>query len=215
MIVQYAPLVSEARGRFAGLVASAWRGVSVIRRYRKPANPKTADQMKVRRIFQNATRAFVLQNTETRNAWVAFAEGKDFTGRNSYIAKQVPALNDQTTLEFFVGTPGDASTLTPYTPVPTPGDGQLVVAVSTRPPPTGWTLTKVVCYCLQSTDWSGAPKIVDQVEGEDETSPYEITLTGLVNDQLYRVLAFCVWVEPGGETRYSLSSSADGTPSAA
>lgn len=212
MIIDLAPLVSRVRGRFGGQVFSAWREVALVRRFRKPSNPKTADQLKVRRIFSNLTRAWTRQNTETRASWVSFALGKNFLGRNSFVAKNVPALNDQTDLLLFVGTPGDASTLPPVSIALTPGSGQIVAVVTPPTAPTGWTITKVVAYCVKDADWSAAAiPDVEQTEAEAASSPWECTLTGLAT-VLYVVVGFVVWVEPGGETRYSAAVLDSDTP---
>lgn len=212
MKLSYGAIVQDARGRFGGTVHSAWRATRLVRRFRKPANPKTTDQLKVRRIFSNGTRAWTVQNTETRNAWQSFAVGKNFLGRNSFIGKNVPALNDQTDLVNFVPTPGDASTLPPLTVVATPGSGELVVVVTPPTAPTGWTITKVVAYCVKDDDWSavGVPD-VKQTEAEAAADPWECDLTGL-ETELYQTFGFVVWLAPDATTRYSASLTHAGTP---
>lgn len=211
MIVYYGAIVADARGRFGGTVHSAWRGTRLVRVFRAPANPKTTDQLEVRRIFINLTRAWTVQGTETRAAWVSFALGKNFMGRNAMVAKQVPALNDQTDLNEMVGTPGDASTLPPVSIVVTPGAGQLAVTITEPTLPTGWTIAKCVAFAIKDSDWSTAGVDVSQTEGEDETTPFEVTLTDL-STVLYQVRAFIVWTAPDGSTRYSAALGDTGTP---
>jgi len=210
--LSYGAIVQDARGRFGGTVHSAWRATRLVRRFRKPANPKTTDQLKVRRIFLNSTRAWTVQNTETRNAWQSFALGKNFLGRNAMVAKQVPALNDQADLALFVPTPGDASTLPPVTVVATPGVGALVVVVTPPTVPTGWAITKVVAYCVKDADWSDAAvPDVNQTEAEAAVDPWECTLDTL-DTVLYQSFGFVVWLAPDGTTRYSAALTHAGTP---
>ncbi|MBA7535227.1 hypothetical protein ES705_27480 [subsurface metagenome] len=214
MKITFAPIVSDARGRFGGLVLTAWRGVRVARRFRAPSNPKSTDQMLVRRIFQNATRAYALQNTVTRAAWVAFEAGKDFTARNAFIAKQVPALNDETDCDLMVGTPGDASTLVPTSATCTPGDTEISVAVVPPTPPTGWTVAACTSYCFLDSDWSSAPQDVTQVEATDEETPFTCLLQNLTNDVSYQVRSFITWLAPDASTRYSSAQIGQSTPAA-
>ncbi|MGB8273918.1 MAG: hypothetical protein WCF16_01460, partial [Alphaproteobacteria bacterium] len=156
MKVTYAPLVSDARGRFGGLVMSAWRSARVCRRFRAPANPKTTLQLAVRRIFINSTRYFVRMKPITKAAWLSFAVGKNFQARNHLIALQVPALKTSANLVPLVGTPGDASTLMPTSISVVPGAGQLVITVGAPSAPTGWTLTSIVAFAVKDTDWRTA-----------------------------------------------------------
>jgi hypothetical protein len=209
--VIYAPLVSDARGRFGGLVMSAWRATRLARRFRAPSNPKTAPQVGVRYIFINATRSWLQQKTNERAAWVSFALGKNFTGRNSYIAKQVPALKGDTDLTDLVGTPGDASTLAPSITSVTPGAGQLTVAIGAPSAPTGWTIVKAVAFAIRDTNWSAPVTGIGHYESEDATSPYEVIITGLAALK-HQVRAFLVWTAPDASTRYSASAASDGTP---
>lgn len=212
MKVVYAPIVSDARGRFGGLVMSAWRGVRLARRFRSPSNPQTTDQMKVRRLFQNLTRAWTVQNTETRAAWVAFASGKDFTGRNSLIAKNVPAMNDQTDADDFFGTPGDASTIPPLSTAIVPSDGALEVTITPPTVPSGWTVAACTAYCFLDADWSAASEDVAQVEAVDVTTPFVCDLTGLTNGSEYQVRSFIRWTAPDATTRYSACIAEQATP---
>lgn len=212
MKLSYGAVVQDARGRFGGTVHSAWRATRLLRRFRKPANPKTTDQLKVRRIFINLTRAWTRMNTETRAAWESFALGKNFLGRNSYVAKQVPALNDQSDLALYVGTPGDASTLVPLSIALVPGVGEIVATVTPPTVPTGWAIAKVVAYCLKDADWSAAAvPDVKQTEAEAASTPWECTLSGL-DTVLYQVCGFVVWTAPDASTRYSASLIDSSTP---
>lgn len=211
MKVQYGPLVSDARGRFGGMVASAWRGTRMVRRFRAPKNPKTALQVEVRRIFINCMRCWQRQTTTVRAAWLAYAVGKNFVGRNHFVGAQVPVLKGKTNLNDYVGTPGDAGTLGAASITVTPSAATLTVVFNSVPTIAGWTVTKAVAYVLQDSDWGAVAPIVFQFEGEDVTSPYSVALTPLAA-VLYQVRGFLVWLAPDGTTRYSISAPATGTP---
>lgn len=211
MRVLYGPLITDARGRFGGIVASAWKGTRLVRRYREPANPDTALQKEVRRIFANLTRAYVAQQTDTRAAWEAYADGKTMIGRNVMVKKQVPILNGETDCNLMVGTPGDASTIG-CTHSSAPGAGAITVTITEPSPlPTGWTITRAVAYCFKDSDWSTLGVDIKQTEGNDASSPYEVVLTGL-DTVAYQVRAFLVWLAPDGTTRFSISSADQATP---
>lgn len=212
MKVTYAPIVSDARGRFGGLVMSAWRATRVARRFREPANPKTTLQVAVRRIFINATRWWLANGTKTRAAWIAYAVGKNFQGRNKLIALQVPALKGDVNLNDMVGTPGDASTLAPVSMVITPGVTQLSVAVTAPSAPSGWTITEVVGFVVLDSNWSTAGIDVKQTEAFDATTPYTLLFTDLTSAALYQVRAWINWLAPDATQRYSASIAGTGTP---
>lgn len=211
MKVVYGPLVTDARGRMGGVVASAWRATHTFRRFRAPSNPRTVDQLKVRRIFYNLSRLWTITLTNTRASWTSFASGKNFQPRNSFIGRNVPALNDDVNLADFIGTPGDASTIPPFSMTVTPGVETLVVAITVPVSPTGWTITKCVAMAVADVNYSTANPLIWTTEGEDLTTPYSITLSAWTN-QLYQVRGFIVWLAPDGSTRYSASLSGSGTP---
>jgi len=213
MKVTYAPLVSSASGRFGGLVASTWKGVALIRRFAPPANPNTLAQQEVRGLFKTLTKAYVTQTTKLRAAWESFASGKQFIGRNHWIALNIPLLKNDVALTDLAGTPGDASTLGPVGITVTPGVGTLTVAIAEPTLPTGWTISNAVAVCVKDNDWSTVISYDDLkwTETEDASSPYECVLASL-DTVLYQVRAFLEWLAPDGTTRYSVSLASTGTP---
>ena len=211
MKVIYAPIVSSVSGRFGGLVFSNWRSVSLVRRFRKPANPKSTDQGYVRNIFRNSNISWIRQSPNVRAAWVASAVGKDFTGRNHYIGKQVPVLNDQTDLDNLVGTPDDASTLAPTSLVLTPGVNEIVATVTPPSIPTGWSITKVHAYAIPDADWSSAVFANAHKEAEAAAGPWECTIA-LFAIVLHQVRGYIEWLAPDGTTRWSTSLADSNTP---
>jgi len=211
VIVKYAPIVSDASGRFGGLVFSKWRATRVVRSFRAPSNPNSTDQAEVRAIFSNCGAAWLQQGTYTRLAWEAYAIGKNFLGRNAFIARQVPALQGIVNLDDYVGTPGDASTLAPVSMVVTPGATNLACAVTTPAVPSGWAIARVVAYALRDVNFAIAPATIEQKEATDATAPYAPDITGLTSQEDYNVRAFIVWTAPDSTTRYSASIAAQAT----
>ena len=213
MKVTYGPIVSSASGRFGGLVASNWKGVDLIRRFRAPSNPDTVAQQEVRTAFQNLNRMFVTMQTETKAAWNSFATGRAYTGRNKFIGRNVPLIMGDANMNQFEGTPGDASTIPPVSMTVTPGVATLTVDITEPTTPTGWTLTSGQAACFEDFDPTVLQSLADLVwtEDEDLTTPYSIALTGL-NTVLYQAIGFLKWVAPDGTTRYSASLIDTGTP---
>lgn len=211
MKVQYAPLVSDARGRFGGLVMSAWRATRTARRFRAPSNPKTTLQVNVRRIFINCCRWWLKNGVRTRAAWVTYAQGKNFQGRNALVAREVPALKLSATLGPFVGTPGDASTLPPVSVNVVPGAGILTATVVAPAIPTGWTLTCIAGFAVKDTDWRTLGVDVAQTEMEDVVTPFVLVFSGLAT-VLYQVRCWCVWLAPDATERHSACVVGSGTP---
>ena len=207
------PIVSDARGRFAGSVFSSWKGVPVLRRFQAPANPNSADQQEIRAIFANLTRLYAVQGTLFRAAWTSYATGKKFIARNAIIARNVAVLQGEADLTNLVFSPGDSSTLPAVSATYTPGVASIVVAVTAPTAPTGWTLAKACAVAIKSGDMGAAITYANltPTEGSDATDPYSITLSGLAT-VLYRVGTFLEWTAPDGTTRYSASISGSATP---
>jgi hypothetical protein len=216
MKVTLGPLVSRISGRYGGTVASNWKGIDLIRRFKAPANPNTTDQQEVRRLFINITAWFVRLTTYTRAAWNTQAAGRPYIGRNRAIALNIPVLQGTTTLAALVPVPGDASTVPPAALVITPGDAQLTATITAPAIPTGWSITRAIAACVESVDWTTTvdPNALVIRESTDESSPYAPVITGLSNGLVYRLWAFLEWLAPDGSTRYSAALSGNGTPSA-
>jgi hypothetical protein len=204
MKITYGAVVQDASGRFGGTVHSSWKGVSLVRRFRAPANPNTVDQQEVRDIFSNLGRVWVGQTAQVRLAWETFAVGKQFIGRNIWIARNVQPLQAQVNMNNLVMTPGDASTLPPIGMTLTPGVGTVTVAITAPTPPTGWTIQAAVAARLRDDD----PTIIQPYsdwawqEGEDAAAPYSIVITP-GNTEIGQFAGFLRWTAPDGSTRYS------------
>lgn len=91
------PLMSdEARGKMSGLIYNTWRGISTVKSFTSPANPKTSAQMTARARLQSFTAGWKNLTQAQRDAWNTYAEThlkldwtgkpKRITGQNWYIS---------------------------------------------------------------------------------------------------------------------------------
>ncbi|KKM03850.1 hypothetical protein LCGC14_1770320 [marine sediment metagenome] len=215
MKVTYGPIVSDARGRFGGVVASAWKGISIFRRFQAPSNPNTAAQVLVRRTFRNLNSSYVMQSALVRDSWVTFATGRPYTGRNQYIGRNVPLLMDEADANNLLATPGDASTLPPVTMALSVAVAGEVTATLTMPTvPTGWTLAGGVLAVTRDLGYAseiGNLAALQWFEDEDIADPYDPTVTGLTAALIYQCRGFIRWTAPDGSTRYSAALAGQAT----
>ncbi len=84
------PLLSEqAQGAFGSqkFVYSSWRGISYVKRYVKPNNPRTKKQRKYRMLFGNATRAYQALSAEEKQSFARKAQGLSLSGFNVFVSE--------------------------------------------------------------------------------------------------------------------------------
>jgi len=109
MAIVKAPLLSlGASGKIAGtLVASTWKGIKVLREYKVPSNPQTADQTTQRNLFADAVSAWrnYVTSTVERAAWnrTALARGNSESGFNSGMRGLLGILGDDPDASFSNG----------------------------------------------------------------------------------------------------------------
>lgn len=214
MKVTYGAIVQDASGRFGGTVHSNWKGVGLVRRFRKPTDPNTTGQQDVRNTFRNLTRMYQLLPQATKAAWDSWVVGKPLIARNKLIAMNVGTLANEPTFELLTPVPGDSSTIPPSAFVPVGGVGQITTTITAPTAPSGWTIAGCVACAINNDGQppDNNPDIADlQIyEGEDDTAPYTPTITGLpAND--YYTWAFIVWTAPDGSTRVSAALPAAAT----
>lgn len=103
------PLVKELRGRAAGAVTAVARGVNYARGYNsKPANPKSADQKKIRACLKLITLIWQHADVRFRAAWDLFAEGLPTSGVNNWVKGNAKPLFD---LALAIRTPSNSAEL--------------------------------------------------------------------------------------------------------
>ncbi len=117
------PLFSvDARGKIADtIVFMGWRGLKTVRRWLKPANPKTTKQVTTRGYFTQAVDAYHDLSTLDKSALRVEASGQPYSGFNLWVGWMKKALDlDKTWIEInnVTGTPGAA------------GSGQITIAGS-------------------------------------------------------------------------------------
>lgn len=117
------PLFSvDARGKIADtLVFMGWRGIKTVRKWLKPANPRTAAQVQTREFFTNAVMAHHGLSVTDKAALRLAASGQPFSGFNlwvNWMKSTLDALKIWVTIKNVTGTAGAA------------GSGQITVAGS-------------------------------------------------------------------------------------
>jgi hypothetical protein len=87
----------DARGKVAGVVYSIWRGVNYARRKVTPANPRSDDQVAIRDLINDASKAWkagatvgaVTIDASYKSAYAAAAAGQAYSGFNLFIRDSV------------------------------------------------------------------------------------------------------------------------------
>lgn len=210
-----APLLSfDAGGQIAKTqVYSRWKGRPYVRRYVVPANPNTAAQQETRSTFawlQNVWKFFPAGAT---GAWELYANGFRITGRNAFAKVNLPPLRGKTDLSDFVFSPSASAGIVATGVTVTPGTESLQVTVGAPVLPTGWTITSAWAAAIAQQDPSSGA-LYQVTAGSDESTPYEITLTGLEAAQEYVVGAWFEYKKPDGSPAYGQSLMTTGTPTA-
>ena len=124
MAKTFGPLFSLGASQAIGksIVYSNWRGVSYVRKYMIPRNPKTDDQKLIRDLIKQSTQAWKTNATISpttidvayKLAYAEAAHGQSFSGFNMYVRDCVAKNWDSTASPQFDGTlvlptePGDS-----------------------------------------------------------------------------------------------------------
>ena len=208
-----APLLSfGASGAIAqAMVFSTWRGISYVRRYVVPENPKTVAQTLTRDIFRTLSDMWKIMGSIAIAPWQTFSISKPLTDRNAMMGKNIASLRGDADMADFIGSPGARGGLAPISIVSTPGVGTITVVFTNPAAPTGWTLVaaQAVCFLDQAPE---APGLNPVNEAEDTASPFDtVVLTGLAAG-LHQVSAWLKWTKPDGLTAYGASINATETP---
>lgn len=209
------PLLSvSARGTIASTQTySSWRGVNYVRQRVIPSNPRTMEQQKTRNVFANMGKVWAFGPALLRDPWDIYCIGKPKTGRNAFIGENVRVLRSELDMTKFVGSIGARGgiPLESVTASPTANPGEVKVTPVLPTLPTGWVIFSVVAVAIPDqapTDpFSG---II--IGGENETTPYEVTLTGLPSNELVVISAWPVFTRPDGKKAYGPSVNTTVTP---
>jgi hypothetical protein len=192
------------------LTFSKWRGIPYVRQHVIPSNPNTLDQQATRNVFKTLTQMWKIAGVIAISPWDAFATGRPFTGRNAFIGQNTEVLRGEVDQDLFIGSPGARGGLPLATATPTPGAGQISIAVTTPTAPTGWTLAAVQGIAFLDQD-PADPFTGIIGEAEDTSAPMDtILITGLTaGSNQYR--AWAVWTKPDGSTAYSTAIGGQST----
>ena len=88
------PLMSmDARGKLANaIVFIGWRGIQDVRKWVKPANPRTEAQVAQRNRFTQAVDKYHELTPTDKQAWETKASGKPYSGFNLFVSRVVKTL---------------------------------------------------------------------------------------------------------------------------
>lgn len=194
-------------GRFGGVVFSRWQGVSLIRKFTPPAQPRTPAQVAQRELFTNLNRSFPFLRAHPRSytPWQLRASGVPGIPRSLYLGRNSRNLTGETSLEAFdpIDWPahdiGDQWTLTAGGTTA----GQVTVTVTPTSPtvPQGVSVSNVILVIAKDDNWSQINAIADlQVAvptGGGGTTAVTHTFTGLTEGDGVRIFAALTGPEAG------------------
>jgi len=209
-----APFLSlSARGTLGKtLVASRWRGIPYFRQHVIPANPKTVGQVSTRDVFSLTILMWKLMGTIARSAFDLFASGRPFTGSNAFTGQNIETMRGQATMDLFIGSPGAKGGLAvgSVTAAAAAGSGEIDVTIVAPTLPTGWTI--VAAQAMGFPDQDPETLFVGPIdEGEDLTTPYQVTLTGLGSAVDCQVAGWIKYLKPNGDNAYSVGVTVQAT----
>lgn len=225
MKIEYSALVNRLSGRFGGAVASQWQGVPTVRRFTPPSQPRTADQLEVRRIFRGLNRFWLNSQAYlwNRNTWTNRARGAPGTGRNFFIGYNLPELQGETDMaKFRPWSPSRELLPASMAVVATPGTDSLVCVMTpgSEVVPADYTRLGAIIYVTPNSTPNAlnyAPLYVANVSSASGAT-IDHTFSGLVTGQEYVVGAVMVYTatpstgDPVRDQRLGIIGQTTGTP---
>ena len=177
--ISLSPLIVDIRNKQADTVFSKWKGINYIRSRVVPSNPKTTAQTAIRNALKELVSLW-----QDAGVWIStnenhWAKGKDLSGFNRYIGKNVVDEKDGNLLNIADEVGGPA--LTAMSAAGGGAAGEIDVTFAATPLVADHML-EVMVRIAGSETWTKkvrSPKL--------QTSPY--TITGLVSAQAYEVYA--------------------------
>ncbi len=205
-----APLLSfGAKGQIGKtMVASKWRGINYMRQYVIPGNPKTNAQMAIRKLFAYMREMWKLAPAGVIAPWNAFAAGRPFLGLNKFVGEHIRVLKGESDLNNLLFSPGARGGLPPVaiTAAPGSGSGEITVTGSAPTAPSGWIFSALCAAAVPDGDpvtFFTGPFIY----GEDNATPFTVTLAGLGASTACQVGVWARWTKPNGDSAYSVSQT--------
>lgn len=191
------------------MVYGSWRGIPYVRRYVKPSNPNSTNQVKTRSIFAFVSQVWKHAPALLRAPWDAYATGQQFLGRNAFMGQNTKALRPGTDMSAFIGSPGAKGGSAPTAVSATGSAGSIAVTLTNPAAPSGWTLTNAVAAAIQNLDPHSSTDYTATV-AEDAGDPTSVSIGGLAAGD-YEVSAWLVWTKPDGTLAYGPSLNATAT----
>lgn len=203
-----APLLSfGAAGAIGGsMVFADWRGISYVRRYTIPANPKSTEQVVTRSLFAWLNGVFKLFDADSIAPWTANAKSQPYTNRNKFLSVNVKGMRSDTDETNYIGSPAANGGLALAAFTPTGGSGEITSAVTTPTLPTGWTLTAVVMFAIADQD-PQTDTLYNSYSAKETSATWNPTISSLAAGD-YWVTAWAVMTKSDGTTAYGASPAA-------
>lgn len=196
------PLLSlGARGAIGkSIVFGEWRGVKYARTFVVPSNPDTVEQGKTRGVFSYASSYWKMSPADAKLPWNEYAKGRKFLGRNAMVGQNIESMRGDANNNDLVGSPGVKSgpVLASVGAISGTPSGSIDLTAGLGTIPNGWTTTRVVWLLARQQDPMDS-FIGQVVVGEDATTPYAVTVTGLTAGQIYVITAFAEYTTDKGQ----------------
>lgn len=184
-----------------------------MRRYVVPANPRTAAQTETRSVFAWLTSAWKYFPGAATEAWSLYADNNRITTRNAWLKQNIGPLRAETDLNELTISPSAGGGIAAQGMTVTPGSSALTVALTAPALPSGWTITTAWAAAIRDQDpHDGAFFVV--TANSDNSSPYEVSLTGLTASQEYQVAGWFEFLKPDGSKAFGQNLRAQATPTA-
>ena len=186
------PLMSmDARGKLANaIVFIGWRGIQDVRRWVKPANPRTTKQVEQRNRFTQAVDKYHELTPTDKQAWETKASGKPYSGFNLFVSRVVKTLVAGKTWQLIKDVKAENIT-------------------SSSADITGYTDNAELVRVEYGTNPGVYTAYADEEAGRSEAGTFTVSLSGLASGTTYyyRVITQTpdgVWGETG---EYSFTTS--------
>jgi len=186
------PLMSmDARGKLANaIVFIGWRGIQDVRRWVKPANPRTTKQVEQRNRFTQAVDKYHELTPTDKAAWETKASGKPYSGFNLFVSRVVKTLVAGKTWQLIKDVKAENIT-------------------SSSADITGYTDNAQLVRVEYGTNPGVYTAYADEPSGRTEAGTFTVSLSGLASGTTYyyRVITQTtdgVWGETG---EYSFTTS--------
>jgi hypothetical protein len=184
-------------------VFGRWRGVGYVRSHVIPANPRTEAQLQVRRVFKWLNDFWRYAPSFLIEAWDGMTAGQPLTGRNKFIAVNVPQLRGQTTITLIVFSAGYGGAPRPaaFDASGTTTAGEIRFSLEAPILPEGWQILSAYAVGVPQQN-PHESLVLPVISGSDDTSPYEFSVTGLESGVTFVCGGFFKYRRPDGTIVY-------------